>query len=149
MLLLIGGCWPVFRAVRQANLNRQLITAIKQSDPQHSRAEDVIACLENGADPNAVDQPYEATFSWSHLLALIGLRKTHVFLPQTALLLAVEGEMHDTVDCMTHTVDNDIVKALLQYGADVKRKDRYGRTPLVAAFSPIPYALCPHQAASH
>ncbi|MCW3097368.1 MAG: kinesin light chain [Chthonomonadaceae bacterium] len=137
------GSWSGYRAIRQANLNRQLITAIKQSEFQHSRANEVLACLKRGADPNARDEPYDATFSWNHLLILMGLRKNTNPPAQTAVLLALEGEMKNFRDSATHHMDPDVVKALLRYGANVRTKDRYGRTPLIAAFSPIPRALWP------
>jgi len=140
--LLLGGCgWLAYRAVRQANLNRQLITAIKQNTFQHRRTQEVLACLQHGADPNTRDEPFQAAFSWNRLLIMLGWRKAPAVSNQPALLLALEGSLNSGMDCINHNTDSGTVKLLLQYGANVKVKDRYGRTPLVAAFSPIPRAL--------
>ena len=52
--LLVGALsWSASRAIRQERLNRQLITAIKQSDYGRSQVAKVSAYLECGADPNA------------------------------------------------------------------------------------------------
>src|SRR5437868_903324 len=118
LLLLAGLLWPVYRAVRQELLNRQLITAIKHDQIDHSTAPEVLACLQRGADPNACDEPSQS--AWNRLLILLRLRKAPAIAEQPALLLALEGEIKDQWDCLNHYVDPAIVKALLKYGADVR-----------------------------
>jgi len=141
-ILLMGGCgWLAYRAIQQENLNRQLISAIKQNTFEHSRTQEVLACLQHGADPNTRDEPYQATFSWNRLLILFGWRKAPAVSKQPALLLALEGDLKSATDCFDHQTDPGIVKLLLHYKANVNVKDRYGRTPLIAAFSPVPSAL--------
>jgi ankyrin repeat protein len=143
-LLLLGGfCWLAYRVVRQERLNRQLIAAIKHNQIDHRRGAEVLACLKRGADPNTCDDPSQPVLSWDRLLILFGLRKAPAIPKQPALLLAVEGDINRGV--FDHPDwywgDADIVKALLEFGADIHVKDKYGRTPLVAAFSPVPRAL--------
>jgi len=149
-LLLIGLCWAFYRAVRQERLNRHLIAAIKQNRLNHTRASEVLACLRNGADPNARDEPFRSDLSWDHLRILMGIRKTPIIPAQSALLLALEGDFKNTIFSMNgngNVVDQgqlifwgdpDIVKLLLQYGADIRVKDKHGRTAFAAAFSPVP-----------
>jgi len=145
LLVFAGLSWKAYRVRQQANLNYRLITAIKQAEFKHGQSIEVLAWLKRGADPNARDEPYGVALTWNRLLILIGVKQDKAPRAQTALFLALEGEMNDFVGCVVHDVDTDIVKTLLRYGADVRGKDRYGRTPLVAAFSPIPRALCAQQ----
>ena len=145
--LLVGALsWSASRVIRQEQRNRQLITAIKQSDYGHSQAAKVRACLERGADPNAYDVPYRTDLSWDRLLTVFGVRKSHADSTQNALFLALEGEMNDTTYSFMHFPDPAIVKILLQHGADIRSKDRYGRLPLAAAFKLIVYP--PHAGGS-
>lgn len=138
-LLLLSGA--AYRTVRQEHLNRQLITAIKQDKRLHAGAPEVAACLQSGADPNAREDSYRIDFSWNGLLILLGLKKAPVTSAQSALFLALEGDLTDRSVMFGHEADPYVVKLLVQYGADVRAKDRYGRTPLVAAFRPVPRAL--------
>lgn len=154
-LLLLGGALlrAAYRNARQERLNRRLILAIKHTTYGHSQAAEVLACLQSGADPNAYDKPsFRDPESPSSLLPALRKMWEKLWSPrrvetepgrpmQSALFLALEGEITDRVDCFDHYADPAVVKLLVQYGADVRGKDRYGRTPLVAAFQPIPDAL--------
>ncbi|MCW3051163.1 MAG: hypothetical protein JWN14_333 [Chthonomonadales bacterium] len=146
LTLLTAGLFSgwALRIRHQEQLDRLLMAAIKRDKAEHSPALRVRACLERGADPNAHDEAYRSDLSRNHLMILFGLKRAPVVFTQPALLLAVEGGLkrleYDGVDAKEDARPH-IVKALLQYGADVRVKDKYGRTPLIAAFQPVPKGL--------
>lgn len=115
----------VYRELRQPELNRALITAVKKSDTA-----EVVALLREGADPNARDLPLDGRSMWLRLRDRFIWKPIRTISAPTALLVVLgTDEQH------YYRQENvPLVKALLNAGAEVNVKDgTYGRPPLIWA----------------
>jgi len=121
LLILSVLSWSAHRAILREQRNRRMIAAIKQTNDERSPAAEVRACLALGADPNARDEPYRRDLSWDRFLIWFGMRKAPASPAQSALLLALEGEIK-VVGAPQYRANTEVVKALLHYGADVRGK---------------------------
>ncbi|MCW3050965.1 MAG: ankyrin-like [Chthonomonadales bacterium] len=108
-LAIMGGM--SYRAERQQIANRALLIAIEKNDTAA-----VIALLAKGADANAQDWPPFAQWVWMNLRNRDGA------------LVNAKDEGGDTPLYSARNVD--CMKLLLDRGAQVNHRDRYGQTPL-------------------
>jgi ankyrin repeat protein len=113
-----GKYWTLtyWRQVRQQDLDRALIAAIKQNDTPAA-----IALLDQGANANATDKPYEP-MTFKSLLAdfwnrLKGKRQKENEGYDPALLLYVAES------------DEELIRALLEHGADPDAMQRSVANP--------------------
>lgn len=65
MCLILGGfLWSAYRAVRQEQLNRRLIAAIKQNKLGYRSIAEVLTCLKRGADPDDIHEEHLRHIQW-------------------------------------------------------------------------------------
>ena len=125
------GClgWNAPSTTHQDQLNRALIAAIKQNDPDKA-----LVLLVQGADPNARDEPTQNPSPWSDKL---GGKPPAPSKAPTALLLAL-GSYFDLTSGRIHFIPRGfpynnfpLIEALLARGADANATDEKGNTPMM------------------
>jgi hypothetical protein len=120
VLLVVALGMAIRREIRQQELNRALITAIKAADAQTVRG-----LLNRGADPDSFETPPQQISLWRFLRdRLRGLNGAHAGTP--ALALAVSGVRSPYEDKAEYARGVSIVKALLDHGAHVDIKNAEG-----------------------
>ena len=138
-LLLILAIFTGFflRMVHHDQANRDLISAVKKGDTTGA-----IAALDAGAEANTHDHSDAAPPTFSEQIRRF---TTHLFHPgaqpapdarSTALLTLLDLHPEGTIENpdAPYPPDNpDLVRTLLDHGADVNAKDVQGETPLVKA----------------
>ena len=122
-------CW---RQAMQQRLDHALIEAIKRNDTPRA-----IALLDRGADANATDKPYQAITLrrllddfWNRLKGKTPGKEEEQ--PETALLMTTCGvwEGNRGTDL---PYNPELVRALLEHGANIHLKDCLGHLPLHCA----------------
>ncbi len=123
--LLVTGIW-YSRQIRQQELDRALIFAIKKQDTPVA-----IALLDQGADANASDKPYAArTFKviladlWEKINRKRPGRNRQNYLP--ALLIPYGNVFTRSLGRNTPKDNSALVHALLEHGADPNATDENG-----------------------
>ncbi|HLK60934.1 MAG TPA: ankyrin repeat domain-containing protein [Chthonomonadaceae bacterium] len=144
LAVMIGGLgWITNATLRQEHLNRALIAAIKENNSRKA-----LTLLDEGADPNARDNP-QVPPSFLQMLMLLLRRHYQDTDRPTALLLAlgvrVEFDTHKNSTAMSGSPDKDnlqIVQALCDHGADMNGRSTWGYTPIMAAaFAEAPTSI--------
>lgn len=120
---IVGG--KLFLFVRQAQLNSELVVEIKTRND----VVDVVSLLQAGADPNARDLSADRRSVWTKLWdRVLGRPSSAAPLP-TALQMVLSGSRSHP----WREEDVNVVRVLLERGADPNVKNRYGATPLMFA----------------
>ena len=127
---------------RQNHLNQSLIASILRNDPVK-----VTSLLHQGADPNTVYVAHRHTSLWQQVLSSLFARNRKDVKSPSALQVCcdinVEGHALETIH-------PDIVRALLEQGANPNVSDEEGCTPLMNSFfflhEEIPLLLIEHGA---
>jgi ankyrin repeat protein len=121
------------RQVRQKNLDHALIEAIKKEDTP-----EVIALLDHGADANATDKPYKPITPKSLLADFWD--KSRGYRPIKPLFRPIhmgrtwpEDPPALELAVMANTENIDLIKVLIEHGADPNKQDADGQTPLFEA----------------
>jgi ankyrin repeat protein len=117
--VLIGVAFALrWRITRQVRLDQALIAAVKA---KHTEA--AVALLQQGADPNARDDPRPVLPLWRMLIGWLRGQKQKRSLAPTPLLIAF---MHPPYDPF-------LIQILLEQGADPNVPSANGWTPLLLA----------------
>jgi ankyrin repeat protein len=121
----------VYREVRQPDLNRALIAAVKKNDTSKANA-----LLSEGADPDPKDIPPDKRSMWLRLWDRIRGKPLQPANEPTALLVATrmdcENRLKFANDPNRSAPDlGPLIKALLNAGATVNVAGSDGRTPLI------------------
>jgi ankyrin repeat protein len=118
--------------VRQQRLDHALIEAIKRNDTPRA-----IALLDRGADADATDKPYQPITPkrmlddfWNRLKRKMPQKEEEP--PETALLMTTCGDSEGN-SFNTLPYNPELVKALLEHGANINLKDCLGHLPLHCA----------------
>jgi hypothetical protein len=130
--------WLTYRQVRQDNLNRALIAAIKHRDVPAG-----LAALRAGADPNSWEDTSKSLSFWQSLRRLFaGIGKhNEPSAPkpgQTALIQALTQALTSDSAEDEHIALSPLIRALVTRGANVNGRDKEGDTPLMLAVGPEP-----------
>lgn len=149
LILAIAAAAPLSwmqHEIRQNRLNRVLIAAVKRNDPQAAAA-----ALRLGADPNARDLPMVQDSVWRMLLDRLfhkNHKNTVASQVRFALLIAVQNDydpgpperlgLPDPLMILSNErrlrpLKTQIVRALLEAGADANVRDTDGSTALMRA----------------
>lgn len=118
------------RQVRQRRFDYALIEAIKKND-----AKKAIALLNEGADANAVDKPYQPKTFWSMLQELWNRSKTNQTVEEngsfpSALMMTIWSYSSENDTDMPE--DNTaLIRVLLEHGANPNIRNEDGLTPLM------------------
>lgn len=123
----LGGL--TYREIRQERLNRALIAAIRANDTS-----DTLSLLKQGADPNVRDELPQSLSLWQQLLDRWRNKHSTPSNASTALIIAltrrdVNGQPFAPIGC-DHP---QIIKALLDKGADINTTDQHGELALTLA----------------
>lgn len=116
VLAVVGGWW-VWRKMQFSLLRIPLIQAV-----QNGNVAQVRDLLDQGADPNVSIDYQPEPFNWSSLLRMLGGDRTSSASEANTVLIEATARNRA-----------DIVRLLVDYGADVNRPRKDGTTALLAA----------------